>query len=183
MAEHDPARFGARLLPYEGALPTIHETSFVAAGVTLVGDIRLHEHTGIWYNTVMRGDVCRIEIGAYTNIQDDCMVHGPHGGTLTHIGREVTVGHKATLHGCTIEDRCLIGIGATLLDHSYIESESMVAAGAVVTPRTRVKRHTLYGGIPAKPIRELTREEIDYLAESARNYAEYARKAMAALSG
>jgi carbonic anhydrase/acetyltransferase-like protein (isoleucine patch superfamily) len=182
MTTGDPARFGARVLPYEGALPEIHETAFLSAGVTVIGAVRIAESVGIWYNSVLRGDVCTIEVGARSNIQDGCMVHGPHGGHVTRIGSEVTIGHHATVHGCTLEDRCLIGIGAVVLDFAHVESESMVAAGAVVTPNTRVRRGMLYGGVPARPIRELDSDEIASLAESAANYVGYARNAMHSLS-
>jgi carbonic anhydrase/acetyltransferase-like protein (isoleucine patch superfamily) len=182
MTTGDPARFGARVLPYEGTLPEIHETAFLTAGVTVIGAVRLAESVSIWYNSVLRGDVCTIEVGARSNIQDGCMVHGPHGGHVTRIGSEVTIGHHATIHGCTLEDRCLVGIGAVVLDFARVESEAMIAAGAVVTPNTRVQRGMLYAGIPAKPIRELTTEEIDGLAQSAQNYVNYAQKTIRSLS-
>jgi carbonic anhydrase/acetyltransferase-like protein (isoleucine patch superfamily) len=175
------ARFGARILPSGGSYPEIPDSVFLSAGVTVIGDTRLGEQAGVWYNSVLRGDVCRIEIGDRTNIQDGCMIHGPHGDHVTRIGADVTVGHNVTLHGCTVEDRCLVGIGAVVLDFAYLEAESMIAAGAVVTPRTRVKSGMLYGGIPARPIRELSDEERAYFTESSRNYVTYAERAMAEL--
>jgi gamma-carbonic anhydrase len=182
MSTSDPGRFGARILPYEGTRPEIDQTAFLSAGVTVIGAVRLAAEVGIWYNSVLRGDVCTIEVGPRSNIQDACMVHGPHGGHVTRIGSEVTIGHHATIHGCILEDRCLIGIGAIVLDFAHVESESMIAAGAVVTPRTRVRRGMLYGGIPAKPLRELSKDEIDGLAESAKNYVGYAQKTIHSLS-
>ena len=176
-------RFGARILPSHNTTPDISSSVFLAAGVTLIGAVQLAEEVGIWYNSVLRGDVCRIEIGARSNIQDGCMVHGPHGDHVTRIGADVTVGHNVTLHGCIVEDRCLVGIGATVLDHAYLESECMVAAGAVVTPRTRLKSGMLYGGIPAKAIRELSEKERAYFTESAANYVSYAQQAMTELGG
>jgi len=177
----DPGRFGARILPFEDSYPQISDSSFLAPSAAVIGEVSLGEEVGIWYNTVIRGDVVPIRIGARTNIQDGCMIHGPHGDEETVIGEEVTVGHHVVIHGCTVEDRSLIGIGAVVLDYARVETQAMIAAGAVVTPRTVVKSGYLYGGIPAKPLRKLNEDELAYFAESARNYVTYAAKAAASL--
>lgn len=181
MTPQDPGRFGARVLPFEGSYPEISDSVFLAPGATVIGEVSLEEEVGIWYNTVVRGDVVPIRIGARSNIQDGCMIHGPHGDEETVIGEEVTVGHHVVIHGCTIEDRSLIGIGAVVLDYARVETQAVIAAGAVVTPRTVVKSGYLYGGIPARPLRKLDDGELDYFAESAQNYTTYAAKAAASL--
>ncbi len=160
---------------HQGVWPTLEEGVFIAAGSHIIGQVTLGKYCSIWYNAVIRGDVQQITIGAQSNIQDGCVLHVDHGakGAL-QVGSRVTVGHAAILHACTIEDEVLIGMGATLLNEAVIEHHAMVAAGAVVTPRTRVPSGTLYGGIPARQIRTLTADEQQAIAKSAANYLRYA---------
>ena len=160
---------------YQGVWPTLKEGVFIAAGARIIGQVTLGKHCGVWFNAVIRGDVQQITIGSQSNIQDGCVLHVDHGakGAL-QVGACVTVGHAAILHACTIEDEVLIGMGATLLNEAIIEHHAMVAAGAVVTPRTRVPSGTLFGGIPARHIRALSTDEQQAITESAANYLKYA---------
>lgn len=162
---------------FKGIMPRIHPSVLLADGCRIVGDVQIGEDSSVWYNTVIRGDVHFIVIGARTNVQDLCMLHVTHGTHPLVIGNEVTIGHSVTVHGCTLQNRCLIGVGAIVLDGAVVEEESMVAAGAVVTPGFVVPHGKLVGGVPARVLRELTDEEIADLAASAGRYVEYARAA------
>jgi len=159
---------------YQGTFPTIHPTVFLADGARVIGDVHIGEGSSVWYNTVIRGDVHSVRIGTFTNIQDNAMLHVTHDTHPLNVGNGVTVGHMVTLHGCTIEDYALIGIGAIVLDGAIVEHHSFVAAGAVVTPNTRVPSGHLVGGIPAKVLRALTPQEILNLEDSAQRYHRYA---------
>lgn len=164
------------ILPYEGKRPSFDDTVFLADGSRVVGDVTIGRESSIWYNTVIRGDVHYVTIGTGTNIQDLSMLHVTHGSYPLEIGDQVTVGHKVTLHGCLLESRCLIGMGAIVLDGAVVEENAMVAAGAVVTPGTRVASGSLVAGVPAKPIRELTEQELAAFVPSSERYIRYARK-------
>lgn len=161
------------ILPYNGKRPVFDDTVFLADGVRLLGEVTIGRDSSIWYNSVIRGDVNYITIGAGTNIQDLSMLHVT--GAL-EVGDQVTVGHKVTLHACVVESRTLIGMGAIVLDGAVVEENSIVAAGAVVTPGTRVPSGSLFAGVPARQIRELTEEELDSFVPSAERYIRYARK-------
>jgi len=162
------------VLPYEGLEPTLGENVFVAPGAYVIGDVEIGRDSSIWYGSVVRGDIHYIRIGERTNIQDGSVIHVTHDTHPAVVGNEVTVGHKAVLHGCTVEDRSLVGIGAVVLDGAVVEKYAMVAAGAVVTPGTVVQSGMIFGGIPAKPLRELAAEEMREFEESAARYREYA---------
>lgn len=166
---------------YGSATPSVAESVFLAPGSVVTGDVEIGANASIWYNAVVRGDVNYIRIGAGTNVQDLVVVHGTHDTHPTQIGRNVTIGHGATIHGCTLGDLCLIGIGAIVLDGAVVESGAMVAAGAVVTPGTRVLSGTLVAGTPAKVLRELRPDEVADVAASASRYVEYARRTAAGL--
>jgi carbonic anhydrase/acetyltransferase-like protein (isoleucine patch superfamily) len=168
--------------PYGGRRPVLGEGVFVADGARIIGDVQIGADCSVWYNTVIRGDVNYIRIGAKTNIQDNSMLHVTNGTAPLIIGEGVTVGHNVTLHGCVVEDYCLIGIGAVVLDHARISSHSMVAAGAVVTPNFTVPEGTLVAGVPAKVLRELTEEEIRDRSPHAERYVNYARKSWEGIS-
>ena len=146
------------ILPVKGISPSFGEENWVAPNATVVGDVRTGNHCTIWFNAVVRGDVNSISIGNYTNIQDGAVVHCTFEKTVTTIGDYVSIAHNAIVHGCTIEDNVLIGMGAIVMDNCYIESNCIIAAGAVVLEGTRVESWSIYGGVPAKKIKTLSPE-------------------------
>ena len=164
-----------KLFPYQDFYPTIGENVFLASGVKIIGNVEIGNNSSVWYNTVIRGDVHYIKIGESTNIQDCSMLHVTNGKYPLNIGNKVTIGHSVSLHGCTLNDLCLIGIGAIILDGALIESNSMVAAGALVKQNFVVPYGKLVAGVPAKIVRNLTQEEISDFEESAKRYVEYSR--------
>ncbi len=164
------------VFPYEGKYPRIDESVFIAPGVKIIGDVQIEEGTSIWYNCVIRGDVHYIKIGKYTNIQDLSMLHVSVGTHPLIIGNYVTVGHSVKLHGCSVEDFTLIGIGSVVLDGAVVKTKSVVAAGAVVTPGFVVPTGKLVAGVPAKIVRDLSDEEIEYLTISAEHYTDYSKQ-------
>jgi carbonic anhydrase/acetyltransferase-like protein (isoleucine patch superfamily) len=163
------------VLLYRGIKPKIHKSVFIAEGARIIGDVEIGRESSIWFNTVVRGDVHSITIGERTNIQDNCVLHVTHKKFALHIGSNVTVGHSAVLHGCTIGDYCLIGMGAIVLDNAVIHSRSFVAAGALVQENFEVPEGTLVAGVPAKIKRPLTTEEAAFLERSAQNYVDYVK--------
>ena len=160
------------ILPWRGVLPHIHERAFIAPNATVIGDTVIGEGASIWFGTVVRGDVHEIRIGARTNIQDNSVVHVTGGKFGTYIGSDITIGHRAILHACTLADHCFIGMGATVMDGAVVESNAMVAAGAMVTPGKRVPSGELWGGSPAKFLRALTETELNHFAVLVRMYGE-----------
>ncbi|MBL8639496.1 MAG: gamma carbonic anhydrase family protein [Alphaproteobacteria bacterium] len=158
------------LKPYHGIMPVIDDTAFIADNVVLTGDVTIGAMSNIWYGVVMRGDVNDIKIGARTNIQDGCVIHTSLGVQGTYIGDDVTVGHMALLHACTIGHRAFIGMQSLIMDEAVIEDEAMVAAGSLVSPKKRVPRHQLWAGRPARYVRDMTAAEIEYLQISADRY-------------
>ncbi len=162
-----------KIFPYLGHLPKIGKNVFLASGVKIIGDVEIRDESNVWYNTVIRGDVHYIRIGELTNIQDCSMLHVTNGRFPLNIGNKVTIGHSVKLHGCTLKDLCLIGIGAIVLDGAVVEENSMVAAGSVVKPGFIVPSRKLVGGVPAKVIRDLTEEEIKDFESSAYRYKKY----------
>jgi gamma-carbonic anhydrase len=164
----------ATVRPYADLTPDLAGTVIVLDGVRIIGDVSIGEHSNIWYNSVIRGDVHWVQIGEDTNIQDNSVLHVTHDRFPLTVGSRVTVGHAARLHGCTVEDETLIGIAATVLDGAIIHSHAMVAAGAVVPPGMEVMGGTLVAGVPARVIRHLRDEEIADLPASAARYRAYA---------
>ena len=164
---------GGEIITYAGIEPKIHPTAFIARGAVILGDVEIGEESSVWFNCVLRGDVHEIRIGKRTNIQDLTMCHTTYNKHPLHIGDNVTVGHKAMLHGCTVEEAVLIGMQATVLDKAVIRRYSMVAAGAVVKEGFEVPEGTLVAGVPARVVRELTNEERSKLDQSAQNYIDY----------
>lgn len=155
--------------------PRIDPNASLFPGVKIIGRVEIGRDSSIWYNTVIRGDVNSIKIGDRSNVQDACVLHVT-GKYPLFIGNNVTIGHAVKLHGCTVEDLCLIGIGSIVLDGAVVSRNSMVAAGAVVKPGFVVPSGKLVAGIPAKAVRDLTPGEIEEIALSAERYAEYARQ-------
>lgn len=163
----------ASVLAFQGILPSIHPSVFLAEGVRIVGDVEIGQDCSVWFNTVVRGDVNSIRIGERTNIQDLCMLHVTYKKHALHIGSNVTVGHSAVLHGATIGDYTLIGMGAKVLDRCVVGSYSLVAAGSVLREGFHVPEGVLVAGVPARIVRELTDEERAMIARSAQNYIDY----------
>lgn len=162
-----------KLFPYLDFFPKIHNSVFLAPGVKIIGNVEIGENSSVWYNTVIRGDVHYIKIGSNTNIQDCSMLHVTNGKFPLNIGGKVTIGHSVNLHGCTLNNNCLIGIGSIILDGAVIEEDAMVAAGAVVKPGFIVPSGKLAAGVPAKIIRDLSGEEITDIGDSAFRYINY----------
>ncbi len=161
------------IIAYKGKNPKIHESAFIAENATLIGDVVVEEGANIWFGAVLRGDINHIRIGKNTNIQDNCVLHVTEELSV-EVDDEVTVGHGAILHGCKIGKRCLIGMGATVLDGADVGEESIVAANALVLERKKIDRRSLLGGVPAKKLRGVTDEESKLLRKSAAHYREYA---------
>lgn len=165
-----------RLLDFEGIFPRLGQGVFVAPGSTVIGDVEIGDESSIWYNSVIRGDDCPITIGARTNIQDLSVIHITSGQYSTHIGDDVTVGHRAIIHGCKIGDRCLIGMGAIVLDGAVIEEECLIAAGTLIPPGMHVPAGSLVMGSPGRIKKKLSDEERAKLAMSAAHYVEMAKR-------
>jgi carbonic anhydrase/acetyltransferase-like protein (isoleucine patch superfamily) len=159
---------------FKDKTPDVHPKAFIEDSAQIVGDVRIGEGSSIWFNCVVRGDVNPIRIGRRTNIQDLSMIHVLKDRFGTQIGDEVTVGHHVVLHGCTVGNRVLIGMGAILMDGVIVEDECVIAAGALLTPGTHIPKGHLAVGSPAKVKRPITEEERAWLAESANNYVAYA---------
>lgn len=158
------------ILPYKNLFPSIAPDAFIAPNAMIIGDVHIGSQAGIWFGCVVRGDVAPVKIGARTNIQDGTVIHTSRYEGPTIIGSGVTVGHKAILHACTLEDDCFVGMGSILMDKVVVERGGMVAAGALVTPGKRVKAGQIWAGNPAKYFRDMTDAEKAYIAESAANY-------------
>jgi len=163
------------ILSYKGIYPKLHQSVFVVESAILIGDVEIGEYSSVWFNAVIRGDVNYIRIGYRTNIQDLCMLHVTKDTRPLILGNEITVGHSVTLHGCTIKDRCLIGMGATILDGAVVGEDCIIGAGALVTEGSVIPPGTLAIGFPAKPKRDLTDAERARIKQSAQNYIDYAR--------
>lgn len=162
-----------RIITYNGHTPDIHPSVFHCHGSIILGDVTIGKDSSVWYNVVIRGDVHWIRIGERTNIQDLTMLHCTYQKHPLSIGDNVTVGHSAVLHGCTIEDHVLIGMGAKVLDRAVVRRYSMVAAGTVVREGFEVPEGTLVAGVPGKVVRDLTTTERSFLEQSAQNYVNY----------
>ncbi len=165
-----------KLFPYNDTFPKLHSSVYLAPGSKIIGDVEILGYSSVWYNTVIRGDVNYIKIGAMTNIQDCSMLHVTNEEYPLIIGNKVTVGHSVTLHGSTLKDLCLIGMNSTVLDGAVVEENAMVAAGAVVRPGFIVPSGKLVAGVPAKIVRDLTKEEIDEFELSAARYIQYTKE-------
>lgn len=163
-----------KIITHHGFTPEIHPTCFLAEGSIVIGDVKMGEQSSLWFNSVVRGDVHYIRIGERTNIQDLCMLHVTNNKYPLNIGDGVTIGHRAMVHGCTIKDGSLIGIGAIVLDNAVVGEKSLVAAGAVVKEGFDVPPGTLVAGIPAKVVKEFSEEEQKNIAAVAGHYINYA---------
>lgn len=163
---------------FENITPRIAASAYVDDTALVIGDVTIGEDVSLWPNVVVRGDVNSIAIGARTNIQDGTVIHVSHdsefapGGFATRIGADVTVGHQAILHGCTVEDRCLIGMAATVMDGAIVRSGAIVGAGSLVPPGRELEGGYLWVGSPVRRVRELREKEIGFLNYSAGHYVE-----------
>ena len=170
-----------KIFPFKNFSFKIAKSVFLAPGVKIIGNVQIGEDSSVWYNTVIRGDVHYIKIGSFTNIQDCCMLQVTSNKFPLNIGSKVTIGHSVNLHGCTISDLCLVGIGAIILDGAYLEERSMVSAGAVVTPGFTVPAGKLVAGVPAKIIRDLKQNEIEDIENLASRYIKYSEETVESL--
>jgi carbonic anhydrase/acetyltransferase-like protein (isoleucine patch superfamily) len=158
---------------YQGKEPRFGSRVFLAENCSLIGDVELGDDCSIWYGAVLRGDIHQIRIGARTNIQDNAVLHVEHGTGPAIVGEEVTIGHAAVVHGCTVHRGALIGIGAKVLSHAVIGEQALVGAGAIVQEGMEVPPRTLVVGVPARVKRDLKPEELARLDRSWKSYVEY----------
>jgi carbonic anhydrase/acetyltransferase-like protein (isoleucine patch superfamily) len=163
---------------YQGIKPTIPDSCFIEDTAVVIGDVVMGENCSVWFHAVIRGDVNSIRIGDRTNVQDLSMLHVTHDIHPLSIGHDVTVGHNVVLHGCTIKDRVLVGMGAIIMDGAVIGEDSVVGAGALVVEGTVVPPKSVILGSPARIRRSVTDEELAWIKESAENYVRYARTYM-----
>lgn len=173
---------GARVLPHGELWPRAGEGAWVAPGAVLVGDVALGGDASVWYGCVLRGDVHQVRVGARSNVQDGSVLHVTRGRFPTRVGEEVTIGHRAVVHGCTVGDGALVGIAAVVLDGAHIGEGALVGAGAVVTPGTRIPPRALVLGAPARVVRTLDDEELRLQRERTLEYVHNARRHAAALA-
>ena len=172
---------GVTLLEFGGKTPLIDPTAFVAPGSRLIGDIEIGPESSIWYNCVLRGDVNHIRIGARSNLQDGSVIHvdsprpGRDAGLPTIIGDDVLIGHMAMIHGCILHDRAFVGLGAIVMDGCRVESDAMLAAGAMLTPGRIVPSGQLWAGRPAKYVRDLSPDDLAGMRAGAAHYVTLAR--------
>lgn len=164
------------LFPYRGKLPTINPEAFIAQTAAVIGDVHIGAGSGIWYGCVVRGDVNEIRIGERTNIQDLTMIHCAERGQGTYLGHDITVGHSAVLHACSVEDNAFIGIQACVMDDCIVESGAMVAAGALVTPGKIVKANEVWAGRPAKKLRDISQKDLDFFEINRKRYERLAHE-------
>jgi len=161
----------------KGKTPQIGKDCFIAENATIVGEVEMGENCSIWFNAVVRGDVHYIKMGNKVNVQDGAVIHCTYQKSPTSIGNNVSIGHNAIVHGCTIEDNVLVGMGSIIMDDCVVESHSIIAAGAVVTRGTRVSKGTIFAGTPARMIKKVSPEmitgEIDRIANSYVKYASW----------
>jgi carbonic anhydrase/acetyltransferase-like protein (isoleucine patch superfamily) len=164
---------GATISRFGSFSPRISSNSFLANGAHLIGNLQTGVDCSFWFNTVVRADCHQILIGDRVNVQDGTVIHVTGGTGPTSIGSDVTIGHNCTIHACTIEDFCLIGMGSILLDGAVIGRESWVAAGALVTPGKKFPPRSMIMGSPAKAVRELRADEVQAIRDSVKNYLDY----------
>lgn len=158
-----------------GHTPRIGENTFLAETAAVVGDVTIGRDCSVWYSAVVRGDVNKITIGDRVNIQDGAVIHTLYERSVTVIGNDVSIGHNANIHGATIEDSCLIGMGATVLDHVVVGAGSIVAAGSLVLAGTVIEPGSVYAGVPARKVKDVTPEQVtDMIERTARDYIMYA---------
>jgi len=157
-----------------GYTPDLHSSCWLAETSVIVGEVKAGENCTFWFNAVVRGDVNAIEIGKNSNVQDNVTIHGTYEKASTRIGDNVSIGHNAVIHGCTLENNVLIGMGAIVMDNAVIGEGSIIAAGAIVLANTIVEPGTIYGGTPAKKLKDTDPSNIQMIERISKNYPEYA---------
>jgi carbonic anhydrase/acetyltransferase-like protein (isoleucine patch superfamily) len=177
------------LIPFDGHAPRIDPAAFVAPGAVLIGNVEMGPEASVWYNTVLRGDMNLIRIGARSNVQDGSVIHvdphrpgGPPEGFPCLIGEDVLIGHLAMIHGCTLLDRAFVGLGAIVMDGCVIEGDAMLAAGAMLTQGKRIPSGQLWAGRPAKYVRDLTESDLAGMRMGVAHYVALAKRHAAAIS-
>lgn len=165
----------ALILPVNGKSPQYGENCYFTENATVVGEVRMGNNCSVWFNAVIRGDVNSIDIGDNTNIQDGAIIHCTYQTAPTVIGNNVSIGHNAIIHGCTIEDNVLIGMGAIVMDHAVVRSGSIIAAGAVVLENTIVEENSIYAGVPAKLVKKVDSKREGVFERTAKNYIMYSK--------
>jgi len=164
----------AVILPVNDKTPVIGNDCFIAPNATIVGDVVMGDECSVWFNAVIRGDVNYIRMGNKVNVQDGAVIHCTYQKNPTNIGNDVSIGHNAIVHGCTIEDNVLIGMGAIVMDRSVVNSNTIIAAGAVVLEGTIVEEGSIYAGVPAKKVKDISPEKISgEINRIANNYVKY----------
>jgi len=163
------------ILPYKNIFPKIDKSVFVAEGAKIIGHVTIEKDASVWFNAVIRGDVNYINIGERTNVQDGCILHVTNNKFALVVGKDITIGHNTVVHGCTVKDNVLIGMGSVILDNAMINSNSIIAAGSLVREAFAVPEGVLVAGVPAKVIRELTEDEIRKITNSAAAYVGYTK--------
>jgi carbonic anhydrase/acetyltransferase-like protein (isoleucine patch superfamily) len=159
--------------PFQGHVLIVPASCYVDVSAQVIGDVALGENSSVWMNAVLRGDVNSIRVGANSNVQDCAVLHGMRNQYPVIVGDWVTIGHNATVHGCVVEDACLIGIGATILNDARIGEGSIIAAGALIPEHTKVPPNSLWAGVPAKERRRLDPQDREMILMYARNYLDY----------
>lgn len=167
-----PTRHRGLVRGFDGQTPRIDPSAFVAETAAVIGDVEIGARSSLWFGAVLRGDVHQIRVGDETSIQDNAVVHVTQHRNGTYVGSRVTVGHNVTLHGCTIGDQCIIGMGCVILDRAEVGDRCIIGAGALVTPGTKIPAGYLAVGSPARPSRLLREEELAWLDASAQHYVE-----------
>lgn len=167
------------IISHHGKTPQIDPSAYVQRSAQVIGDVHIGAESSVWFNAVVRGDVCFIRLGARVNVQDNATLHVYSGGIPTILGDDVSVGHNAVIHACRIGDYTLVGVGAIVLDEAEVGRECLLGAGAVITPRTVIPARALVLGNPGKVIRELRTDEVESLHRSAANYVRFSRDYMA----
>ncbi len=174
---------GPIILPWRGISPKIAGDAFIAPGAVVIGDVEIGAGVTIWFNCVLRGDVNHIRVGARTNIQDGTVVHVSYQTHPTIIGSDVLIGHMATIHGCTLQDKSFVGMRATVMDGAVVEEEGMVAAGALVAPNKRIPKRQMWAGSPARFVRDVKPEELKGFSDAVDRYVGLGAEYRALLQG
>lgn len=163
-----------QIIPYKKKLPTIDQQAYIADNCIIIGSVKIGKNSSVWFNSVIRGDVESINIGECTNIQDGTIIHTSRFNGPVSIGNNVTIGHMALIHACTIHDNAFIGMRATIMDYAIVEEYGFLAAGSLLTPNKTVKSKELWMGSPAKFLRYLSEEDINSMQENVKNYVSLA---------